>query len=85
MYLAVTATIVGQALFLGRWELLAYAALFLGTTAAFVRWYEEPTLRDRFGAEYETYRRAVPSWWPRLKPWQPHVAVHTPSHNEDAP
>ena len=26
MYLAVTATIVGQALFLGRWELLAYAA-----------------------------------------------------------
>ncbi len=84
MYLAVTATIVGQALFLGRWELLAYAALFLGTTAAFVRWYEEPTLRDRFGAEYETYRRAVPGWWPRLKPWQPHVAVDTPSGNEDA-
>jgi protein-S-isoprenylcysteine O-methyltransferase Ste14 len=84
MYLAVTATIVGQALFLGRWELLAYAALFLGTTAAFVRWYEVPTLRDQFGAEYETYRREVPGWWPRLKPWQPHVAVDTPSRNEDA-
>ena len=49
MYLAVTATIVGQTLFFGRWVLLAYAAFFLGTTAAFVRWYEEPTLRDRSG------------------------------------
>ena len=71
MYLAVTATIVGQALFLGRWELLVYAVLFLGTTAAFVRWYEEPTLRAQFGDEYETYRGAVPGWWPRLRPWTP--------------
>ena len=83
MYLAVTAMIVGQALFLGRWELLAYAALFLGTTAAFVRWYEEPTLLDRFGAEYETYRRAVPGWWPRLKPWRPPATMNTSSRPTD--
>jgi protein-S-isoprenylcysteine O-methyltransferase Ste14 len=70
MYLAVTATIVGQALVLGRVELVVYAALFLGTTAAFVRWYEEPTLRARYGPEYDAYRRAVPGWWPRLKPWK---------------
>jgi protein-S-isoprenylcysteine O-methyltransferase Ste14 len=37
---------------------------------AFARWYEEPALLDRFGAEYETYRRAVPGWWPRLRPWK---------------
>jgi protein-S-isoprenylcysteine O-methyltransferase Ste14 len=43
MYLAVASTIVGQALLLGRPELLAYAAVFLATTAAFARWYEEPT------------------------------------------
>jgi protein-S-isoprenylcysteine O-methyltransferase Ste14 len=79
MYLAVTATIVGQALFLGRWGLLVYALLFLGTTVAFVRWYEEPTLRNRFGAEYETYRRGVPGWWPRLTPWRPaDVDAHLP-------
>jgi len=71
MYLAVAATIVGQALFLGRCELLAYAAVFLATTAAFVRLYEEPTLRERYGAEYEAYRSAVPGWWPRLRPWVP--------------
>jgi protein-S-isoprenylcysteine O-methyltransferase Ste14 len=71
MYLAVAATIVGQALLLGRLELLAYAALFLGTTGAFVYWYEEPMLLQRYGSKYETYRRAVPRWWPRWSPWEP--------------
>jgi protein-S-isoprenylcysteine O-methyltransferase Ste14 len=71
MYLAVAATIVGQALLLGRWVLLAYAGAFLVTVASFVHWYEEPTLQDRYGAEYDAYRRAVPGWWPRRRPWQP--------------
>jgi protein-S-isoprenylcysteine O-methyltransferase Ste14 len=71
MYLAVAATIVGQALLLGRLKLLAYAALFLGTTAAFVYWYEEPMLLNRYGSQYETYRRAVPRWWPRWHAWEP--------------
>jgi protein-S-isoprenylcysteine O-methyltransferase Ste14 len=67
MYLAVAATIVGQALLLGRLVLLAYAAAFGAVVAAFVRWYEEPTLRRQFGEEYEAYRRAVPAWWPRIR------------------
>ena len=71
MYLAVAATIVGQALLLGRWVLLAYAAAFVVAVASFVHWYEEPTLRRRFGAEYDAYRRAVPGWWPRRRPWEP--------------
>jgi protein-S-isoprenylcysteine O-methyltransferase Ste14 len=69
MYLAVAATIVGQALLLGRLELIAYAAVFLATTAAFAHWYEEPTLLRQYGAEYDVYRRAVPGWWPHLRPW----------------
>jgi protein-S-isoprenylcysteine O-methyltransferase Ste14 len=36
---------------------------------AFVRLYEEPALTRRFGAEYRAYRRAVPGWWPRRRPW----------------
>jgi protein-S-isoprenylcysteine O-methyltransferase Ste14 len=70
MYMAVAATIVGQALVLGRPALLLYAAAFVAVTAAFARWYEEPALRRRFGAEYEAYRRAVPGWWPRRHPWR---------------
>jgi protein-S-isoprenylcysteine O-methyltransferase Ste14 len=71
MYLAVAATIVGQALVLGRPILLVYAAAFVVVVAAFVRWYEEPTLRRQFGEQYEAYRRAVPGWWPRREPWEP--------------
>jgi protein-S-isoprenylcysteine O-methyltransferase Ste14 len=69
MYLAVGATIVGQALLLGQWGLLAYAALFFAIVATFVVTYEEPTLERQFGADYDAYRRAVPGWLPRLHPW----------------
>lgn len=68
MYLAVPAIVGGQALLLGRLELLLYAGALVVAFVVFVRWYEEPTLRRRFGAEYEAYRRAVPAWWPRLRP-----------------
>src|SRR5829696_4773739 len=71
MYVAILAAIVGQALLLGQLGLLLYAAALCLTFGAFVRWYEEPTLRRRFGADYEAYRRAVPAWWPRLRPWKP--------------
>ena len=69
MYLAVAATIVGQALALGQLALLVYAAVFAVTVYTFVRTYEEPTLRQQFGEQYEEYRRAVPGWWPRRTPW----------------
>jgi protein-S-isoprenylcysteine O-methyltransferase Ste14 len=68
MYLAVTATIIGQALLLGL-TLLLYAAAFGLTVVTFVRVYEEPTLARQFGADYEAYRRAVPGWWPGRSPW----------------
>jgi protein-S-isoprenylcysteine O-methyltransferase Ste14 len=75
MYLAVLAVIIGQALTLGRPVLLLYAAAVCVTVAAFVHWYEQPTLARRYGEQYDAYRRAVPGWWPRLTP-----APKTPSH-----
>jgi protein-S-isoprenylcysteine O-methyltransferase Ste14 len=71
MYLSVTATIVGQALLLGRPALLAYAAVVAGAMATFVYLYEEPTLAARYGQRYELYCVAVPRWRPRLRPWKP--------------
>ncbi len=71
MYVAVVAAIVGQALALGQPVLLLYGAAVGAAMGAFVRWYEEPTLRRQFGAQYDAYRRAVPGWWPRLRPWEP--------------
>jgi protein-S-isoprenylcysteine O-methyltransferase Ste14 len=65
MYLAVAAVILGQAGVLGRWILVAYAVLFGMTVWSFVHWYEEPTLRRRFGSSYDEYVASVPGWWPR--------------------
>ena len=35
----------------------------------FVVFYEEPTLRRKFGADYEQYCRNVNRWWPRVRGW----------------
>ena len=47
----------------------AVAAVALGIHL-FVVFYEEPTLRKKFGEQYEEYRRNVRRWWPRVTPWQ---------------
>jgi protein-S-isoprenylcysteine O-methyltransferase Ste14 len=46
----------------------AVAAVALGVHL-FVVFYEEPTLRGKFGEPYEEYRRNVRRWWPRLRGW----------------
>jgi protein-S-isoprenylcysteine O-methyltransferase Ste14 len=69
MYVAVLGAIVGEALLLGQPSLLGYAALVAIGVMSFVRLYEEPVLRRQFGEKYEAYRRAVPGWVPRLRPW----------------
>jgi protein-S-isoprenylcysteine O-methyltransferase Ste14 len=67
MYVAVVAAIAGQALLLGRPVLLVYGLVAGAVMWAFARWYEEPALSRRFGAEYERYRAAVPGWLPRTR------------------
>jgi protein-S-isoprenylcysteine O-methyltransferase Ste14 len=70
MYVAVAAAIFGQALLFGNVTLLAYGALVCLSFHLFVIAYEEPSLRGRFGTEYENFCAAVPRWIPRLSPWQ---------------
>lgn len=70
MYLAVTAAIVGQGLLLARPVLLGYAAAAWTGMALFARHYEQPALQRRFGADYDSYRAAVPAWVPRRTAWR---------------
>ena len=49
--------------------LMAAAAVVALGVHLFVVFYEEPTLRKKFGADYEEYRRNVRRWWPRLRGW----------------
>jgi protein-S-isoprenylcysteine O-methyltransferase Ste14 len=71
MYVAVLACIAGQALLLNQPGLWLYGLIAGAAMVAFTKFYEEPKLREQFGAEYEAYRRAVPGWYPRLRPWRP--------------
>jgi protein-S-isoprenylcysteine O-methyltransferase Ste14 len=71
IYVAALAVTLGQALFFGQLGPLVYAAILWAGMASVVRWREEPILARRFGADYDVYRRAVPAWCPRLRPWTP--------------
>lgn len=65
MYVSFGVVLVGMSLYLARPALLVYTVVLLALLAAFVRWYEEPTLVRRFGAQYQAYRTQVGAWLPR--------------------
>jgi protein-S-isoprenylcysteine O-methyltransferase Ste14 len=50
--------------------IMLYLALFAIAVTAFVRFYEEPTLRAAHGESYQRYQQAVPRWVPRLRAWR---------------
>jgi protein-S-isoprenylcysteine O-methyltransferase Ste14 len=70
MYVAVLAIIVGQALMLSDARLLVWAAAVWLLFHLFVIFYEEPTLKRTFDAEYDRFRANVPRWLPRWTPWK---------------
>lgn len=65
MYLGAGLALGGAALFYESWPLLGYSTLFLIATHLLVMFYEEPTLRRKFGPDYEAYCRRVRRWLPR--------------------
>jgi len=70
MYVGVVAIILGEALLLGDVRLLCYAVAVWLSFHLFVLGYEEPTLRQSFGDDYNRYRENVPRWLPRLTAWK---------------
>jgi protein-S-isoprenylcysteine O-methyltransferase Ste14 len=71
IYVGFLGVLLGEVLLFGSLGLLEYTAVAWCIGAAAVRFYEEPTLARKFGAEYQAYRRAVRAWIPRLHPWTP--------------
>jgi protein-S-isoprenylcysteine O-methyltransferase Ste14 len=67
MYWSVAFVMLGEAAVFHSLALAELAVLFLAGTGVFVLLYEEPMLRQQFGAEYEEYCRRVPRWLPRFK------------------
>jgi protein-S-isoprenylcysteine O-methyltransferase Ste14 len=71
IYVGFLAILLGEVLLFGSPGLLEYTAVAWCIGAAAVRFYEEPALTRKFGAEYQAYRQAVHAWIPRLHPWMP--------------
>jgi len=65
MYVAVVSVLLGEGLIFESWLLFAYAFIAWTSSHLFVVLYEEPTLRRKFGPQYDEYRRHVPRWIPK--------------------
>lgn len=70
MYVGVVTVILGQGLLLGNTHVLGYGAVVWICFHLFVVSYEEPALRRKFGAGYETFCANVRRWIPRVTPWR---------------
>jgi len=64
MYVGIELILAGEAVAFTSLILAAYAALVWLWFHLFVVYYEEPTLKKKFGAAYEDYCRVVPRWIP---------------------
>ena len=65
MYLGGLLLLLGFGLWERSLSILLFAALLCPLTHLLVVFYEEPTLRKRFGASYREYLEKVPRWLPR--------------------
>jgi len=73
MYVGFFSGWIGLWVIFGRANAAALIAAVVAVLAVnlFVRFYEEPTLRRLFGADYDLYCQNVHRWLPRLRPWHP--------------
>ena len=67
IYVGVLAIFLGHFLWFGYWALLLYTVFSFIGVHLYVAWYEEPTLKRKFGAAYEDYLKRVPRWIPKFK------------------
>jgi protein-S-isoprenylcysteine O-methyltransferase Ste14 len=70
MIAGVMAVLLGEGLILGRPAVLCWWLIFVTVNAIYMPTVEEPGLERRFGDAYREYRKNVPRWIPRLRPWE---------------
>jgi len=66
MYVGVGSVVLAEAIGFRSAALAVYLIIWALCVHLFVLFYEEPTLRRKFGASYEDYCRRVPRWLPKL-------------------
>ena len=71
MISGVFSVLLGEAALLGSPPVLLWFLIVFAVNAVYVPLIEERSLSERFGEEYLDYRRNVPRWIPRPRPWTP--------------
>jgi protein-S-isoprenylcysteine O-methyltransferase Ste14 len=67
MYLSVTIIVLGEAILVRSLPLTVYWVIWFLCANMFVIGYEEPWLRENFGASYDQYTRHVGRWIPTFR------------------
>ncbi len=74
MITSVLTILIGEALVFHSVPILIWAVVFFAINSIYFVALEEPGLARRFGEEYLEYKKNVPRWIPRLRPWTPDEA-----------
>jgi protein-S-isoprenylcysteine O-methyltransferase Ste14 len=70
MITGVIGMVAGEALFFGSTAIGILATIFFAINHVYFIYSEEPGLEIRFGESYREYKRNVPRWIPRTKPYK---------------
>jgi protein-S-isoprenylcysteine O-methyltransferase Ste14 len=71
MITGVLTALIGESIAILSWNIFIEAVIFFIFNNLFFFFYEEPGLEARFGDEYLRYKKNVPRWIPRSKPYDP--------------
>ena len=69
MISGVFAILLGESLTSASIPIFLWFAFFVTINSIYIPFFEEPGLAKRFGADYDQYRKHVPRWIPKIKPW----------------
>ena len=69
MIIGVLIVLIGESVSILSLNILIWALIFFIINNVYFLVYEEPNLEKRFGNEYREYKRNVPRWIPRFKPY----------------
>ena len=75
LYLGSAIAALGFAIAGGRWWFFLLLGFFLGMVYWPVVRSEQARLEKLFPEEFPEYARAVPAFWPRLRPWRKHESL----------
>lgn len=70
MMMGVWCVLIGESLLFGSLLILIWFLFFFLACLILIPFWEEPDLERRFGQAYIDYKKNVPRWFPRLKPWE---------------